>query len=128
MVVRLRSDSLTILVNPIQAVDNITPVKVILPVEFISDSKVNIHSVQHARLRRNNGTTAASGGVRDSSVGNVHIDVFVGTDNMLSDTIVTPHGSLDLADSANGPKLSVVLLFKREVTSTYCHSEDESSW
>ena len=112
---RTVSDSLTILINLIQAVDNVTPAKMTFTVEFISDSKVNIKSVQHARLRGNNSTTATSGGIRNSSVGNVHIAVFVGTDEMLNDIIVTLHKNLDLADAVNGLKLSVIFPFKRKV-------------
>ena len=53
------------------------------------------------------GSTTATLGSDRGSVRNVHIDVFVGTKQVLNDNIVTLHRSLDPVNAINGPKLSV---------------------
>ena len=115
---RTVSDALTILINSVEAVDDITPSKMPSTVELISNTKVDIHTVQHSRFWGRDLTTATFGSNRNrlSSVGNIQIDVFVGTDKVVNDIIVFLNSNLNLVDAANGPKLYIIFLLEGKMT------------
>ena len=115
-------------IHSVKTVNGIASAQVTFVMKLISNAEVDVMSVKHSlfrgrdggieptRLRRRDSTTAATAGSGNRFIGVIHVDVFIGTDKIATDIAVFLFGTLNFDDSVNGPKLSVILLLKREIT------------